>query len=499
MKNITRKKTLLSTLSLLTFILASSHVLAESTDWDLGVPEDYVLSSPSVRLSGGLGYLPLLVSGTEISSYNLSEAYGVGFSGANENIMYVADGASGLRVFDITTPASPGVIASHSAFASVYRFAFSADGNTVYMADGASLQIVDITAPGSPAFIGSYTTLAEAIDVVVSADDNTAYVTIASGSVQIIDITDPADADLIMTFDTEVNARGIALSPGGNTLYVANDISGLQIIDITDPATPVLLGTFNTPDVAMGVAVSTDGETAYVADSVSGLQIIDITTPATPLLLGAYDTPDIARGLELSDDGDTIYIADSDSGLHIIDLVSGYSQTIPYITSSVAQSFSSVLTTFSETLGMENQGSIVYQVSIDDGVAWNYFDGAVWVPSIKIDGTETTSAVVINDNLSTLGTTGDFLWRAYFISDGAEQVVLDQVTLTFEVVVESKKKSGKRRSTSIQSPSGRSVVSSVSENIQTQEREVFIQKINSLRAQLVVLLRAKLDELIARR
>ncbi len=411
------------------------------------------------------------------------------------------------------------------------------------MADGASLQIVDITAPGSPAFIGSYTTLAEAIDVVVSADDNTAYVTIASGSVQIIDITDPADADLIMTFDTEVNARGIALSPGGNTLYVANDISGLQIIDITDPATPVLLGTFNTPDVAMGVAVSTDGETAYVADSVSGLQIIDITdpatpilvgqydtlgeavdvilstdgetayvadsvsglqiiditTPATPLLLGAYDTPDIARGLELSDDGDTIYIADSDSGLHIIDLVSGYSQTIPYITSSVAQSFSSVLTTFSETLGMENQGSIVYQVSIDDGVAWNYFDGAVWVPSIKIDGTETTSAVVINDNLSTLGTTGDFLWRAYFISDGAEQVVLDQVTLTFEVVVESKKKSGKRRSTSIQSPSGRSVVSSVSENIQTQEREVFIQKINSLRAQLVVLLRAKLDELIARR
>ncbi|MCP3675519.1 MAG: hypothetical protein GY829_13765, partial [Gammaproteobacteria bacterium] len=66
----------------------------------------------------------------------------------------------------------------------------SSDGNTAYVADGYDgLQIIDITTPASPTLIATYNTADYARDITLSSDGNTACVADGAAGLQIIDLT----------------------------------------------------------------------------------------------------------------------------------------------------------------------------------------------------------------------------------------------------------------------------------------------------------------------
>ena len=240
----------------------------------------------------------------------------VAYSGT---VAYLADGASGLRIVNVASPASPASLGSFDTSGNANDVAIS--GTVAYVADGVSgLQIINVVNPASPALLGTFNTSGDAKGVTVSG--TVAYVADGASGLQIINVSNAASPSLLGTFNTSGDARAVAIS--GRTAYVADDVSGLQIINVTNSASPSLLGAYNTPGLASGVAVA--GTRAYVADDLFGLQIVNASNPASPSLFGAYDTPGNAVGVTVS--GTQAYVADAAAGVHAVDVSNPSSPTL---------------------------------------------------------------------------------------------------------------------------------------------------------------------------
>ena len=158
-------------------------------------------------------------------------------------------------------------------------------GNYAYIADGANgLLIIDISNPGNPTFVGNYGEIAFACDLYVSG--NYAYVAADQASgLQIIDITSPESPNFVGWYDTPGYAKDVYVFE--THAYVADLNAGLQILDIANPETPIFVRSYNIEGNANGVYVS--GKYAYVAADDSGLQIIQHTGARVVTAVGGSD------------------------------------------------------------------------------------------------------------------------------------------------------------------------------------------------------------------
>ena len=280
-----------------------------------------------VAISGNYAYVADFQAGLRIIDIsNPASPHEVGFYdtleyaegvAVNGNYAYVTDTYDGFCIIDISNPVSPQKVGLYNTLGTVFDIAIS--GNYVYIANwDAGLRIIDISNPAIPQEVGFYDTPGYAYGVAVS--ENYAY--IADGyALRIIDISNPVSPFEIGSCDIPDNVREIAVN--GNYAYIAHGNAGLRIIDISSPASPQEVGFCDTPEYAEGVAVN--GNYAYIADAGTGLRIIDISNPASPQEVGFYDTPANACGVSVS--GNYAYIANGVAGMFIIqnDLLVGSS------------------------------------------------------------------------------------------------------------------------------------------------------------------------------
>jgi hypothetical protein len=242
-----------------------------------------------------------------------------------EAYAYVASGASGLQIVDISNPRLPEL--KGGADTPSFANAVCVAGGYAYVADGlsqaspeetASLQVVDVSDPESPEVVGSVEMPGggDAVDVAVSGDY--AYVVINTASpgspgVQVVDITSPTSPQLGPLVPL---SAPWSIAVCGNYLYVADNFEGLQVIFMSEQG-PQIVGSYNTPEiVARGVALS--GSLACVADAEYGLLVIDVSAPENPSLEGSVETPGAACDLAVS--GDQAYLSACESGLVAIDI-----------------------------------------------------------------------------------------------------------------------------------------------------------------------------------
>jgi hypothetical protein len=206
-------------------------------------------------------------------------------------------------------------------------------GNYAYVAAGAAgLQIVNVTDRGNPYIEGALDTAGNAYDVRVVG--NLAYVADGAAGLQIVDVSVPAAPVLRGTYNTTGNANDVYVV--GNRAYIADGASGLQIIDVTNSAAPVLLGTYDTPGTANGVVVN--GNLAVVADGASGVRIINVSNPALPVSVGSIVT---TNALDVDMDGNTVYVADYTGSLKTIDISN---PAIPRLLANTTQPLGGILT-----------------------------------------------------------------------------------------------------------------------------------------------------------
>lgn len=109
--------------------------------------------------------------------------------------------------------------------------------------------------------------------------------------------------------------------------------------------------------------------------------------------------------------------------------VAVYPSDNPTIQPTAANSLAfTSLDSFAET-ATKNGGQIKYILSNDDGVTWQYYNSG-WTTS---DGTysQSNTSTEINTNIAAFSIgDGEFLWKAFLDSDGAQLVQLDSIAVT---------------------------------------------------------------------
>jgi hypothetical protein len=252
---------------------------------------DAVFSSRPFRVHGGLDT-------TDAERLLLSD---------DGNYLYVADGAAGFRVVDVSDPSAPvgrGVLDYVEE-----PLDLSATGTKVLAGDVDGFRLISVTNPDNPLELGR-------VDYVivrgVAAQGTTLYLATSRG-LQVVDLTRPDGEQLVAVGADLASAWDLELV--GNRAYIAHDDLGLVIYDITTPTAPVKLGSYVTANV---LEVRVVGTTAYVAASTTGLHVVDVSNPASPAFVGGVDPPGTATGLDVS--GGHAYLASGSAGLHVISL-----------------------------------------------------------------------------------------------------------------------------------------------------------------------------------
>ena len=229
---------------------------------------------------------------------------------------YVALGAKGLAILDISDPSNLGEPVYRSTTGEALRVFVS--GNYAYVADNESgLAIIDVSDPSDPSEPAYVEMSGDVMDVFVSGnyaflanDDFSNYLNFA-----VIDVSDPLNPGEPIYKETGGgNYSGIFVS--GNYAYRTIGVSGLVIIDISDPSNPGDPIYVDTDDNPLSIVVH--GSTAYVADRNSGVAMIDVTDPTEPGEPVYWESIDYAADIAIS--GNTAYVATGNTGLAAVNI-----------------------------------------------------------------------------------------------------------------------------------------------------------------------------------
>ncbi|MCB4790863.1 MAG: fibronectin type III domain-containing protein [Elusimicrobia bacterium] len=146
------------------------------------------------------------------------------------NYAYIGlDSSYGFQVLNVANPVNSNnfqALGQQSVSGTCYDI--YVENNYAYVANGAyGLKIYNVSNPSSMSLVASYSTAGLCKGVYVYG--NRLYLAEESSGIEILDITNPAAPSLLKSYQTSATARGVFAK--GNYVYVADDTSGLDICD----------------------------------------------------------------------------------------------------------------------------------------------------------------------------------------------------------------------------------------------------------------------------
>ncbi len=161
-------------------------------------------------------------------------------------VVYLAEGGH-LRVANLIGPIVPYIVTTITTSDS-YNSAVA--GDYLYVADGAAgLRVFNIEDPWTPVQVHLMNTPGTAYDVAVSGDR--AYVADSAAGLQVVDISDPTTPEIVYTFDTPGVAQRVAVD--GLLAFVADYGADLRVIEVLQDEIDV--------DNNIGQSLAVDGGT----------------------------------------------------------------------------------------------------------------------------------------------------------------------------------------------------------------------------------------------
>ena len=295
--------------------------------------------------------LPMLADDCPVLKGTLPTATQSWSVDVKSGIAYVGEDAGGLKIVDVSNPASPALLGSVGSYPGrdvvvAYPYAYQGE-------NGSFLHVIDVTDPTAPFEVGSVPAGGSIYGLAISG--HFVYAGTANWKLQIFDVSTPSSPFLAGQLDLGDYGYGVAVS--GSLVYVAAGNHGLRIIDVSDPTAPYEVGGVSSVNQTDGIAlygtyavvscwnfaleivdvsnpaapfyvyqgslpsegerVAVIGDLALIADSNAGLVVYNIADPSAPSQVGIVDT---IYGLDVKAAGTTAYLADSDGGLKTFDL-----------------------------------------------------------------------------------------------------------------------------------------------------------------------------------
>lgn len=280
-----------------------------------------------------------------------------GFSGGKG---IFTTGRSGFHLVDLTknlfTPSVLGSYTDTQTARAVY-----ADKNVLYLANGSGgLKIYDLADPGSPQLLRTVGALGYANAVALSS--NYAFVPEGIAGISIINVSHPRKAAVETFFDLENVSWNIAVA--NNRAYIASSEQGLNIFDVQNPTKPEFLGgvvmreqRYPARDYVLNVAVQYPY--AYLVSVCGDLYFVNVSNPRKPFLKRKIV---VGKGLDVVVRGMTAYVAGYDRGVRAVDLKGGekFEESI----------FEKVVTyrTGGRAVGLDLKGDFLYVADFDKGL-----------------------------------------------------------------------------------------------------------------------------------
>ncbi|MGD1048336.1 MAG: PQQ-binding-like beta-propeller repeat protein [Candidatus Krumholzibacteriaceae bacterium] len=238
-----------------------------------------------------------------IGHVRTDEARDMALAGTN---LVIADGASGLKVADVSDPANPKIIGQHAS--PYFMSAVCVDGRRAYCAGGLSgVEIVDITEPRRPSLVWR-----ESFSEVrgIAVDDRYLYFADGNSGFRIYELTKDKPAPLSLLDTPGWNDDCFIVK---NTAYLADGGAGIIVVDVSDRRKPRTLGSLALNTLARVVCAR--GNTLFVAAHTKGIAAVDVSNPKKPAVAAWYDTVDDGRGVFADDE--FVYAASGSGGVYI--------------------------------------------------------------------------------------------------------------------------------------------------------------------------------------
>lgn len=277
----------------------------------------------------------------------------------NRPYLYVANKEAGLTVYNISTVATPSLVATVpiSAYDSLEVMNMTQSGNYIYLALGntfntskTGMAIIDVTNPVLPVMTDYWELPSSTSGAgIVKAEGNYAYLGAMGHGLVILDISNKSNIQFVSRFvpdknfppianpdTTKINARGMEVK--NSIVYLCHDAGGFRVIDCTNKLAPRETGHFCNPVMytplnhprAYNNVVLHD-TLAYLAVDYCGMEVLNIKDTSNITMVGWWNpyncpnnnwftSPVHTNELYLDPNCKHIFISSGKSDLHVLDV-----------------------------------------------------------------------------------------------------------------------------------------------------------------------------------
>ena len=277
----------------------------------------------------------------------------------NRPYLYVANKEAGLKIYDVSVPTIPSLVASVSTnlFLGMEVINLTQSGNYLYLAlgniwasDSTGMAIVDVQNPLLP-IVTDYYYLPNSVNGsgIVDVEGNYAYLGGMQNGLITLNVTDKSNIQFVSQFLPDVNfpinnpsnlaiynLRGMEVR--NDTVYACFDGGGVRILDVTNKALPVQIGQYCNPAMytpmdhpkAYNNIVLKDS-LAYLAVDYCGVEVLNISDPSNIQLRGWWNpygcptnnwftSPVHANEIRLDTNCNVLFLSTGKSDMYALDV-----------------------------------------------------------------------------------------------------------------------------------------------------------------------------------
>ncbi|MFH1352537.1 MAG: hypothetical protein ABIH68_03070, partial [bacterium] len=270
--------------------------------------------------TGSGGQLRLALNISEVGSFNTGGSYQNADIFIKGGFLYLAHKGDGLKIIDITNPASMSQITYTPS--SGYASDVYVQGNYAYVAAGTEFEIVDISSPTAPTRVG-YLSGFNAKSVFVWG--NRAIVADGSNDRTVLIDISTSTAPLILDQESTAGQSAEEVYVEGKYAYVAAGNDGLYIYEIRDTG-GVSNDLYEVSHIDTGknmFDIHVSSNYAYIGVLNGELLIYDVSNPAGPVYAGEYNKNITGDAITVDDvfvSGNYAYIAGGADGFYVLDV-----------------------------------------------------------------------------------------------------------------------------------------------------------------------------------